>query len=83
MLSPPNETTTKNITLARSELLSELGYAIFLRRFDIGHAPVAANVAARPHVEPVPPRQRGVDSGLAIQLISGIAGRIQPSPATT
>ena len=36
-------------------------------------------------VEPVPPRQRGLifSSGLPIQLINGIAGTIQPSPAMT
>jgi len=36
-------------------------------------------------LEPVPPRQRCVEfsSGLPIQLISGIAGTIQPRPATT
>jgi len=36
-------------------------------------------------LEPVPPRQRCVEfsSGLPIQLISGIAGTIQPSPAMT
>ena len=38
-------------------------------------------------VERLPPRQRGLGvwalSGRAIQLISGIAGSTQPSPATT
>jgi hypothetical protein len=39
MLSPPNKTTTESIALARSELLPELGSALFLCHFDVGHAP--------------------------------------------
>jgi peptidoglycan/xylan/chitin deacetylase (PgdA/CDA1 family) len=33
-------------------------------------------------LEQVPARQRGVASGFAIQLITGIAGNTQPNPAT-